>query len=53
MVGGWASPLRVATGGDANWWSAVRPRRSPAPAHRRRAHAGRGRKNSWSPEVRV
>jgi hypothetical protein len=28
-----ASPLRVATGGAANWGSGVRPRRSPAPAN--------------------
>ena len=33
---GWASPLRVATGGDANWGSEVRRRRSPAHANRRR-----------------
>jgi len=31
MVGGGASPLRVATGGDANWSSEVRRRRSPRP----------------------
>ena len=33
---GWASPLRVATGGDANCGSAGRRRRSPAHANRRR-----------------
>ena len=33
---GWASPLRVATGGDANWSSAGRRRRSPAHANQRR-----------------
>ena len=33
---GWASSLRVATGGDANWSSEVRRRRSPAHANRRR-----------------
>lgn len=44
LGGGGASPLRVATGGDANWSSAVRRRRSPAPAQRRREHAGRVRK---------
>ena len=34
-VGG-ASPLRVATGGNANWSSEDRRRRSPAHANRRR-----------------
>ena len=33
---GWASPLRVATGGDANCSSEARRRRSPAHANRRR-----------------
>jgi len=33
---GGASPLRVATGGNANWSSKVRRRRSPARADRRR-----------------
>ena len=33
---GWASPLRVATGGDANWGSGDRRRRSPAHANIRR-----------------
>jgi hypothetical protein len=33
---GWASPLRVATGGDANCGSEGRRRRSPAHANRRR-----------------
>ena len=33
---GEASPLRVATGGDANWSSADRRRRSPARSNRRR-----------------
>ena len=33
---GGASPLRVATGGNANWSSTVRCRRSPARANRRR-----------------
>jgi hypothetical protein len=33
---GGASPLRVATGGNANWSSKVRCRRSPARANRRR-----------------
>jgi len=33
---GWASPLRVATGGDANCGSEGRRRRSPAQANRRR-----------------
>ena len=33
---GWASPLRIATGGDANWGSGVRRRRSPAHANIRR-----------------
>lgn len=32
----WASPLRVATCGDANWSSEVGRRRSPAHANRRR-----------------
>ena len=31
---GWASPLRVATGGAASDGSKARPRRSPAPANR-------------------
>ena len=33
---GWASPLRVATGGNANWGSEVRCRRSPARENGRR-----------------
>jgi len=33
---GWASPLRVATGGAANWSSKARRRRSPAHANGRR-----------------
>jgi len=33
---GEASPLRVATGGNANWSSSLRCRRSPARANRRR-----------------
>jgi hypothetical protein len=33
---GWASPLRVATGGDANWSSSVHRRRSPAHENKRR-----------------
>ena len=33
---GWASPLRVATGGDANCGSGDRRRRSPAHANIRR-----------------
>ena len=36
ICAGGASPLRVATGGSANWSSGVRSRRSPAPANRRR-----------------
>ena len=36
ICAGGASPLRVATGGSANWSSGVRPRRSPARANRRR-----------------
>ena len=35
---GWASPLRVATGGNANWSSEVRSRRSPAHENKRREH---------------
>ena len=41
---GGASPLRVATGGNANWSSAVRCRRSPAHANRRRDYASGVRK---------
>ena len=36
ICAGEASPLRVATGGSANWSSGVRSRRSPARANRRR-----------------
>jgi hypothetical protein len=36
ICAGEASPLRVATGGNANWSSAVRCHRSPARANRRR-----------------
>ena len=36
ICAGEASPLRVATGGNANWSSGVRSRRSPARANRRR-----------------
>jgi len=40
-LGGWASPLRVATGGNANWRSRVCCRRSPAPEPRRRGFGAR------------
>jgi hypothetical protein len=36
ICAGGASPLRVATGGNANWSSGVRSRRSPARANKRR-----------------
>ena len=36
ICAGGASPLRVATGGNANWSSGVRSRHSPARANRRR-----------------
>jgi hypothetical protein len=36
ICAGEASPLRVATGGDANWRFEVRLRRSPARANARR-----------------
>ena len=36
ICAGEASPLRVATGANANWSSGVRCRRSPARANRRR-----------------
>jgi len=40
-----ASPLRVATGGDASWCSEARRRRSPARANPRRGYRG-----GWSKE---
>ena len=40
---GGAGPLRVATGGDANWSSTVRRRRRPARPQKRRGHAPGGR----------
>src|ERR1035438_3106036 len=42
ICAGGASPLRVATGGSANWSSGVRSRRSPARANRRRDSVLRG-----------
>jgi hypothetical protein len=45
---GWASPLRAATGGDANWGSGGRRRRSPAHANRRRDIALSPMKMGWS-----
>ena len=42
ICAGEASPLRVATGGSANWSSGVRSRRSPARANRRRDSVSRG-----------
>src|ERR1035438_4612535 len=36
ICAGGASPLRVATGGNANWSSGVRSRRPPARANKRR-----------------
>src|ERR1017187_2587641 len=42
ICAGGASPLRVATGGTANWVSAFRSRRSPARANRRRDSVLRG-----------
>ena len=42
---GEASPLRVATGGDASWGSKARRRRSPARANRRRDY-----RCGWSKE---
>jgi hypothetical protein len=47
ICAGEASPLRVATGGNANWSSKVRCRRSPARANRRRD----GR--LWSPNEKT
>ena len=40
LGGDGASPLRVATGGAANWSSKGRRRRSPVPAQRRREDTG-------------
>ncbi len=47
-----ASPLRVATGGNANWSSRVRCRRSPAPANRRRGLVF-GEWDGGKPKLRV
>jgi hypothetical protein len=46
ICAGEASPLRVATGGSANWSSGVRSRRSPARANRRRDSVSRGLENA-------
>jgi hypothetical protein len=44
ICAGGASPLRVATGGNANWRFEVRCRRSPARTNRRRDG------HLWSPK---
>ena len=48
---GGASPLRVATGGNANWRFGVRSRRSPARTNRRRDYVSRLRKTPGAPRV--
>jgi hypothetical protein len=51
ICAGWASPLRVATGGNANWRFGVRSRRSPARANRRRDGASGVRKTPPAPRI--
>ncbi len=51
ICAGWASPLRVATGGNANWRFGVRSRRSPARANRRRDYANGVRKTPRAPRI--
>jgi hypothetical protein len=51
ICAGGASPLRVATGGNANWRFGVRSRRSPARTNRRRDYVRRVRKTPAAPRV--
>jgi len=51
ICAGGASPLRVATGGNANWRFGVRSRRSPARTNRRRDYVRRLQKTPDAPGV--